>query len=122
MILDPNVVKCVVDHERYALYFSRAAIPCNVATTPSVDTTGRTTYLKHVGLYAYRPQALLTFVGSSPSSLELAESLEQLRALELGMRIKVVEVEAAESGIDTPEQLGRARLTVEGGVRGSTRV
>ena len=109
-ILNPNVVKCVVDQHNYAMYFSRAAIPCVVSNSAAtIDTSGNTTYLKHVGLYAYRPQALLTFVQTKPAALEMAEKLEQLRAMALGMRIKVVHVASAEIGIDTAEQLDWAR-------------
>ena len=74
-----------------------------------IDTTGETAYFKHIGLYAYRPRALVAFVDAGPSLLEQRESLEQLRALELGMRIKVVEVDGAATGVDTKEQLETAR-------------
>jgi 3-deoxy-manno-octulosonate cytidylyltransferase (CMP-KDO synthetase) len=105
--MNRNNVKCVMDGQGFALYFSRGLIP----NSPSgeVDMTGETQYYKHVGLYAYRPGALLKFVDAGPSLLEQRESLEQLRALELGMRIKVVEVGEAAMGIDTKEQLEIAR-------------
>lgn len=102
-----NVVKCVMDSRNFALYFSRALIPDS--PLGHVDETGKTPYYKHIGLYAYRPEALIDFVESGPSQLEQHESLEQLRALELGMRIKVIEVGDAATGIDTEDQLEEAR-------------
>jgi len=135
-VADPNVVKCVVDQTYNALYFSRSIVPhhhhhaaapaCDVTEVEveeverrttirgTVDTSGRTKYLKHIGLYAYRPNSLLRFVNAPPSMLEMAESLEQLRAMELGMKIQVVEVASAEIGIDTEEQLERARNIFQG--------
>ena len=89
------------------MYFSRGLLPNSVSG--SVDTTGETSYFKHIGLYAFRPEALVKFVAAGPSLLEQRESLEQLRALEMGMRIKVVEVGEAATGIDTEEQLLTAR-------------
>ena len=100
-------MKCVFDSNGFALYFSRALIPHS--QSGEVDTTGTTSYFKHVGLYVYRPDALLRFVETGPSTLEKRENLEQLRAMELGMRIKVVEVGHAATGIDTCEQLELAR-------------
>jgi len=115
-ISNPNVVKCVVDQDWNAMYFSRAVIPYNssVSSTSAegLDTSGKTHYLKHIGLYAYRPHALLKFVATPPSALERTESLEQLRAMEMGMRIKVVQAASAEGGIDTPEQLAAAQKKV----------
>jgi len=92
---DPNRVKVVVDRNGHALYFSRSRIP-----------SGGTTFL-HIGLYAYRVRFLKLFTKLDPTPLEQAERLEQLRALEHGFRIRVVEVESESWGIDTPEDLER---------------
>jgi 3-deoxy-manno-octulosonate cytidylyltransferase (CMP-KDO synthetase) len=81
-----------------AIYFSRALIP-----------SGDGAYYHHIGLYAYRRAALERFVTLPPSPLELRERLEQLRALEAGMRIDVALVDAVPMGVDTPEDLARAR-------------
>ncbi len=70
---------------------------------------------KHIGLYVYRPATLLKLASLAPTSLETAESLEQLRALEHGIRIKVVAVERDSPGIDTPEDLRRAEVLVTQG-------
>jgi len=99
---DPNVVKAigteVAPGRLKALYFTRARAPW-----------GEGELLHHIGLYAYRRDALRRFVSTPPSPLELRERLEQLRALEAGMRIDVMIVEAAPLGVDTPEDLERAR-------------
>ena len=92
-----SIVKCAFGKDGRALYFSRSPIPHGGP------------YFKHVGLYAYRPKALIKFVKALPSKLEKIESLEQLRAMEIGLSIHVVEVETANHGIDTPEQLEMAR-------------
>jgi 3-deoxy-manno-octulosonate cytidylyltransferase (CMP-KDO synthetase) len=92
---DPNRVKVVVDRNGFALYFSRSPIPF----------TG-TTFL-HLGLYVYRSGFLKRFTQLERTPLEIAERLEQLRALEHGFRIRVVEVESASWGIDTPADLER---------------
>jgi 3-deoxy-manno-octulosonate cytidylyltransferase (CMP-KDO synthetase) len=81
-----------------ALYFTRATAPY-----------GEGPLYHHIGLYAYRRRALERFVGLPPSPLEKREKLEQLRALEAGMRIDVAIVESAPLGVDTPEDLARAR-------------
>lgn len=94
---DPAVVKTVIAGER-ALYFSRTTVP--YGTGPLYH---------HIGLYAYRRQALEKFVGLPPSPLEKREKLEQLRALEAGMVIGVAIVDAAPLGVDTPETLKKAR-------------
>ena len=106
---NPNVVKVVVDQRGDALYFSRAAIPCFRGR----PTAGHHGY-KHIGLYGYRRDFLLEIAALSPTPLEIAESLEQLRVLEHGFRIRVVETEFDSIGVDTPEDLERVRhqLTV----------
>jgi 3-deoxy-manno-octulosonate cytidylyltransferase (CMP-KDO synthetase) len=95
---DPNIVKVVVSTSGGALYFSRSLIPFDR------DRRGHVKPLKHVGLYAYRPEFLLQYVALPPAALELAEQLEQLRALEHGYRIKVVQADVRHHGIDTPAQ------------------
>jgi 3-deoxy-manno-octulosonate cytidylyltransferase (CMP-KDO synthetase) len=102
---NPNVVKVVVDAAERALYFSRAPLP--FAREPAAA-------FKHVGLYAYRRDFLLTLTALPQTPLEIAESLEQLRALEHGYRIRAVETLHDSIGVDTPEDLDRVRrqLTV----------
>lgn len=100
---DPNVVKAVVSLASgqlvgRALYFSRAAVPWNHGP-----------YLHHIGLYAYRREALQRFVALPPGMLERRERLEQLRALENGMRIDAAIVDTAPLGVDTQAELDRAR-------------
>jgi 3-deoxy-manno-octulosonate cytidylyltransferase (CMP-KDO synthetase) len=99
---NPNVVKVVgtpiAERRLRALYFTRATAPA-----------GEGPLYHHIGLYAFRREALTRFVGLAPSPLERREKLEQLRALEAGMRIDVVLVDSAPLGVDTPEDLDRAR-------------
>jgi 3-deoxy-manno-octulosonate cytidylyltransferase (CMP-KDO synthetase) len=97
---DPNLVKVVTDLQRRALFFSRSAIPHrrDAASGPAV------TYQLHLGIYAYRREFLLKFASWPPTPLEQTEKLEQLRALEHGAAIHVLEVSRASHGIDTPEQ------------------
>ena len=97
---NPNVVKVVVDHLGHALYFSRWPIPYNRDSQPQSEMI----YRKHLGLYAYRREALLQLSRLTPTPLEKAEKLEQLRALENGMVIAVAEVQHTAVGIDTPQQ------------------
>jgi 3-deoxy-manno-octulosonate cytidylyltransferase (CMP-KDO synthetase) len=97
---NPNVVKVVVDTAERALYFSRAPLP--FAREPAAA-------FKHLGLYAYRRDFLLRLTMLPQTPLEIAESLEQLRALEHGFRIRVVETLHDSVGVDTPEDLDRVR-------------
>ena len=97
---NPNVVKVVTDAAGDAIYFSRCPIPY-------VRDGGSACYFKHVGLYAYRRDFLLAYSGLPVGPLERAEKLEQLRALENGYRIRVVETEYESLGVDTPEDLER---------------
>lgn len=103
-IRDPNNVKVVVDQDDYALYFSRHAIPF-----PRNNGDGAIVYWRHIGLYAYRREFLLTYAQLSPTPLQRAEGLEQLRALEHGYRIKVPVTPHSAIGVDTPEDLERVR-------------
>ena len=96
---DPNIVKVVTDCKGRALYFSRSCIPYE----PKPDHPGPC-HRKHIGIYAYRKQALLTLSRLEPSVLERVEKLEQLRALENGLLIAVARVEHHAGGIDTPQQ------------------
>jgi len=109
--LSPNNVKVVVDASGRALYFSRALIPHNRDGGDGVQ------YYKHLGFYAYTAAALQKFHALPPSPLEQWEKLEQLRALEAGMRIDVAIVDTVPLGVDTPEDLETARAMLEDGRR-----
>lgn len=102
-INNPNNVKVVVDQNGFALYFSRSVIPF-----PREKNVG-VRYFQHIGIYAFRKQALLDFYSLPMKSLEASEKLEQLRYLEYGKRIKLVETTHVGIGIDTFEDLERAR-------------
>lgn len=102
-ILNPNVVKVVIDRDRYALYFSRSAIPFNRNATRPEGLR----YFKHLGLYAYRKDFLMIYKEWPKSMLESAEQLEQLRVLEGGYKIKTIETEHESLAVDTPEDLQR---------------
>ncbi len=101
-IKDSNIVKVICDSDDFALYFSRARIPYNREES-DVD------YYKHIGIYAYRKDFLLEYTNLASTPLEKSESLEQLRALENGYRIKVVETEYEAFGVDTPEDLAEVK-------------
>ena len=111
-MFDPNVVKVVLDHEGYARYFSRAPIPWArdaFARSTSVLPAGLPCH-RHIGVYAYRARFLSSFPRLAPSPLERFEALEQLRALWHGFAIAVaVRHDAPHPGVDTPEDLERAR-------------
>jgi 3-deoxy-manno-octulosonate cytidylyltransferase (CMP-KDO synthetase) len=102
-ISDNNVVKVVFDKERFALYFSRAAIPFR-AHHSEIRTPE---YYKHIGIYSYRRDVLLVLAGMEPTELEKIEKLEQLRAIENGLKIRVKETFLETFGVDTPEDLER---------------
>lgn len=97
---NPHIVKVVLDREGYALYFSRAPIPFP-------RHPGGAAPLRHLGLYGYRRDTLLRLAALAPSPLERSESLEQLRALENGIRLRVLMVESAVPGVDTAEDAAR---------------
>jgi len=105
-IQNPNNVKVVVDQNNVALYFSRSVIPYQREENVGVR------YMQHVGIYAFRKQALLDFYSLPMKSLEASEKLEQLRYLEYGKRIKMVETTHVSIGIDTPEDLEKARKMI----------
>jgi 3-deoxy-manno-octulosonate cytidylyltransferase (CMP-KDO synthetase) len=98
---NPNAVKVVTANDGRALYFSRATIPFDR------DAEGRAVYWKHLGLYAYRKQALARFAALAPGALELTERLEQLRLLENGIALYVAETPHDTIGVDTEEDLLR---------------
>ena len=104
---NPNSPKIVVDNRGFALYFSRSIIPF-VRGVDKQEWLGRYPFLKHLGLYAYRTEVLREVTRLSQSSLELAESLEQLRWLQNGYRIRVGLTDVETVGIDTPEDLVNA--------------
>jgi 3-deoxy-manno-octulosonate cytidylyltransferase (CMP-KDO synthetase) len=116
--LNPSVVKVVVDCEGCALYFSRQPVPfpraealahSSLAAALQAQPELLKLYRKHTGLYAYRREFLLQYARLESTPLERLESLEQLRALEHGYRIKVVPVAHRSLGVDTPEDLARVR-------------
>jgi 3-deoxy-manno-octulosonate cytidylyltransferase (CMP-KDO synthetase) len=107
-LANPNVVKVVVDARGDALYFSRAPIPFDRDPEQAAPTAARLAY-RHVGLYAYRRDFLLTMTALEQTPLERLEALEQLRVLEHGYRIRTVETSYDSISVDTPEDLERAR-------------
>lgn len=119
-LFDPNVVKVVVDQASRALYFSRAPIPWlreefgTEAARSASAALPDDTFLRHVGLYAYRVSTLLALSQTRPTPLELGESLEQLRALWLGMKIQVAVVpERPAPGVDTADDVARVQKLFE---------
>jgi len=99
---NPSVVKVVCGRDRQALYFSRSAIPFD---RDRKYTTVDSVYWRHVGIYAYRAEFLRELVATPPCLLEEVEKLEQLRALHLGCKMKVIEVAGIGAGVDTPADL-----------------
>jgi 3-deoxy-manno-octulosonate cytidylyltransferase (CMP-KDO synthetase) len=104
---NPHVVKVVIDRGGFALYFSRAPIPFT-----RDPRGGWPPMYRHVGLYGYRRSALMVLAALEPTPLERAEALEQLRALEHGIRIKAVETKHDSFGVDTPEDLEQVRRLI----------
>ena len=105
-IESPNNVKVITDKEGFALYFSRSVIPYP-RNKEGVE------YFKHIGVYAFRKNALLKFAQLEMKPLEIAEKIECLRYLEYGMKIKMIETDFVGVGIDVPEDLEKARLILE---------
>ena len=105
-INNPNNVKVVTDKNGYALYFSRSPLPY------FRENTGMTVY-KHIGIYAYKRDFLLEYAKMMPTQLEQTESLEQLRALENGYKIKVIETDYHFVGVDTPEDLAAVNVAYQ---------
>jgi len=106
-LTNPNIVKVVLDRAGFALYFSRAPIP--YASDPR---GGWPPLYKHIGLYAYRRSTLLVLAALEPTPLERAEALEQLRALEHGIRIKALETTHDTIHVDTPKDLEEVRRLI----------
>lgn len=101
---DPNIVKVVTDKNGFALYFSRSAIPYG-----TLEGKTEAACYKHIGLYGYTKDFLFVYKNLPVSSLEKTERLEQLRVLEEGLRIKVIETKYDTVGVDTPEDLEKVR-------------
>lgn len=108
-VSDPNIVKVIVDKNNFALYFSRAAIP-HLASSSEVK---HPVYYKHMGLYGYTKDFLFTFKNCPASNLEKTEKLEQLRVLEEGYRIKLVETKFDTQSVDTPEDLEKVKMILK---------
>jgi 3-deoxy-manno-octulosonate cytidylyltransferase (CMP-KDO synthetase) len=106
-VTNPNIVKVVTDRTDNAIYFSRSPIPFQR------DAGTRTSYFKHIGLYVYRRDFLLNYSTLPVGPLETSERLEQLRALENGYHIRVVETEYESVGVDTPQDLERVSRMFE---------
>ncbi len=104
---DPSVVKVARAGSGRALYFSRSEIPYKRDGEPDERELAMAPFLRHIGVYAYRREALARWVSLEPSPLEQLERLEQLRALEDGITIGVAVVEGAGPGVDTPEDVAR---------------
>jgi len=102
-ILNPNNVKVITDNFGFALYFSRSIIPFNRANDLNVK------YYKHKGVYAFRKKTLIDFYHTDLTQLEASEKIEALRYLEGGKKIKMIETEIESIGIDTPEDLEKAK-------------
>ena len=117
-VLNPNSPKIVMDNNNYALYFSRNMIPFIKGVDVNkldkdINITDTFSYLKHIGIYAYRRLVLSEITRLEPSSLEKTEGLEQLRWLQNGYKIKVGLTNIETIGIDTPEDLTKATLFLE---------
>ncbi len=126
-VLSPDVVKVVMDGRGYALYFSRAPVPYpreaarrygSLAAALEVEPTLLASFRKHTGLYVYRRAFLLQYAQWPASALERTEALEQLRILEHGALVRVVETDEPSIGVDTPADLARVRAIMGGEVRG----
>ncbi len=108
-MIDPHVVKVVVDKNNFAMYFSRAAIPFRAENSEIQSPV----YYKHIGLYGYTKDFLFIYKNLPVSSLEKTECLEQLRILEEGFRIKALETKFDTIGVDTPEDLEKVRFALK---------
>ncbi|WP_300670411.1 3-deoxy-manno-octulosonate cytidylyltransferase [Soonwooa sp.] len=105
-IENPNNVKVITDNNGFALYFSRSVIPFHREISFDVQ------YYKHIGVYAFRKEALLQFSKLEMKPLEISEKIECIRYLEYGMKIKLIETHFVGVGIDTPEDLEKAKLII----------
>jgi 3-deoxy-manno-octulosonate cytidylyltransferase (CMP-KDO synthetase) len=104
-INDPSVVKALFNREGQALYFSRSTIP-HIREPEGIPISG--IYWRHIGIYAYRRNYLLKLIAEPPCALENLEKLEQLRALDMGCRMKVIKTQDFGIGIDTPDDVAKA--------------
>ena len=105
-IQNPNHVKVITDNHGFALYFSRSVIPFHRELAYKVK------YYKHIGVYAFRKEALIKFSSLEMTPLEISEKIECIRYLENGMRIKLIETDFIGVGIDTPEDLEKAKRLI----------
>jgi 3-deoxy-manno-octulosonate cytidylyltransferase (CMP-KDO synthetase) len=110
-LADPHVVKVVVDKNNFALYFSRATIPFRAQNSEEENPA----YYKHIGLYGYTKDFLFTYKNLPVAGLEKIERLEQLRVLENGFRIKVIETKYDTIGVDTPQDLEKVKMLLSRG-------
>lgn len=118
---EPHVAKILVDRNGDALLFSRGPLPYRYARTAAVPAGRDPAVLKHVGTYAFRRDALLEFAAAPRGTLEAIEDLEQLRALEMGWKIRVVEVEDEPVCVDRPEDVNRVEELLRARSGGVTR-
>ncbi len=128
-VLNPDVVKIVVDNNENAVYFSRSPVPYprdavrqhgSLEQALKNDPTLLARFRKHTGLYVFRREVLLQFASWEQTELEKTEALEQLRALEHGVKIRAIEASTPSIGVDTIEDLRRARVMAEKEARGRT--
>ncbi|MEI7811157.1 MAG: 3-deoxy-manno-octulosonate cytidylyltransferase [Ignavibacteria bacterium] len=108
-LLTPSVTKVVFDYNNFALYFSRSPIPFVRNAHNDLERIKMVDIYKHIGLYAYRREALLKFTSLPPTDLEQIEQLEQLRMLENDFKIKIVVTESQSISVDTQEDLDKVR-------------
>jgi len=108
-LFNPNIPKVILNQKSEAIYFSRNTIPY-LRNFPKEQWLEKHIFFKHIGLYAYRFDTLLKLTALPPSSLEIAESLEQIRWIENGYKIKIAKTEFETIAIDTPEDLEKAEL------------
>jgi 3-deoxy-manno-octulosonate cytidylyltransferase (CMP-KDO synthetase) len=126
-ITDPNIVKVVMDRKGFAIYFSRSSIPFIRHSTKEPESEPLSadlenvsgSYFKHIGLYSYTKDFLLTFTNLPSSTLEVEEGLEQLRVLEHGYKIRTVETRYDTIGVDTPEDLEKVKKILRTSENGS---
>jgi 3-deoxy-manno-octulosonate cytidylyltransferase (CMP-KDO synthetase) len=112
-LLTPNVVKAVIDKNNFALYFTRSLVPFVRDSAEVTDWLKRAVFYKHFGIYVYRGSFLQQYASLTPTLLEQAEKLEQLRILENGFRIKVAITEFDSIPVDTQEDLDRVRAKIK---------
>jgi 3-deoxy-manno-octulosonate cytidylyltransferase (CMP-KDO synthetase) len=116
-IFDHNIAKVVVSHDGHAMYFSRSPIPfqrkyLDAGTDIDIDSS---TYLRHIGVYGYTRSSLEALARAGPTELEQMESLEQLRALAIGIRVKVAIVDSTSPCVDVPEDIGKVESLLKTG-------